>query len=124
MKNKYIVSLIIFIAVYILAIIYLFFKIKISYEMLIRFIFSIVGMISIVFLNFKEKSTFILFFTAVSMLYFVVDSFFPICYSIIKCENYFLQNTSFLSNTEGFIMFFSTGYILFVIFRKKHSSQG
>ena len=123
MKNKYIVSLIIFIAVYILAIICLYFKIKISYEMLIRFIFSIVGMISIVFLNLKEKSTFILFFTAVSMLYFIFDSFFPICYSIIKCENHLLQNTSFLSNTDGFIMFFSTGYILLVIIRKNKILQ-
>lgn len=118
MKNKYIVILSVFISLYILTFILLLFKIQISYNILIRFIFSIVGMISIIILNLKEKSNFVLFFTITSFIFYLFDSYFSICYSIIKCENMLLKNNSFLSNTEGFIMLTSLGYILLVLFRK------
>jgi len=118
MKNKYIISLLIFISVYILTLIFLFFRIKITYDILIHFIFSVAGMISIVILNLREKSAFVIFFTIVSFFFYVSDSFYPVCYSLIKCENMLLKNTSFLSHTEGFLMFCCTGYLLLVIFRE------
>ena len=118
MKNKYIVLLLVFISIYILTFIVLLFKIQISYNLLIRFIFSIVGMISIIVLNLKEKSNFVLFFTITSFIFYLFDSYFSICYSIIKSENMLLKNNSFLSNTEGFIMLTCLGYILLVLLRK------
>lgn len=118
MKNKYIIILLVFISLYILTSILLFFKIQISYNILMRLIFSIVGMISIVILNLKEKSDFILFFTITSFIFYFFDSFFSICYSLIKCENLLFKNNSFLSNSEGFIMLTCLGYILLVLFRK------
>ena len=118
MKNKYIVLLLVFISIYILTFVVLLFKIQISYNLLIRFIFSIVGMISIIVLNLKEKSNFVLFFTITSFIFYLFDSYFSICYSIIKSENMLLKNNSFLSNTEGFIMLTCLGYILLVLLRK------
>ena len=118
MKNKYIVILLVFISIYILTFIFLLFKIPISYSILLRFIFSIVGMISLIILNLKEKTNFVLFFTITSFIFYLFDSYFSICYSIIKCENLLLKNNSFLSNTEGFIMLTSLGYILLVLLRK------
>lgn len=118
MKNKYIIILLVFISLYILTLILLFFKIQISYNILIRFIFSIVGMISIIILNLKEKSNFVLFFTITSFIFYLFDSYFSICYSLFKSENLLLKNNSFLSNTEGFIMLTCLGYILLVLFRK------
>lgn len=118
MKNKYIIILSVFIAVYILTLIFLSFKIQISSDILIRFIFSIVGMISIVILNLKDKTNFVLFFTIISFFFYLCDPFFSIWYSLIKSKNLLLKNDSFLSNTEGFIMFTCVGYILFRFFRK------
>jgi len=80
--------------------------------------FSIVGMISIVILNLKEKSNFILFFTIASFFFYFFDSFFPVGYSLIRGENLLLSNKGFLSNTEGFIVFSCTGYILLFLNRK------
>src|ERR1035437_6041635 len=118
MKNKYIIGLLVFLFAYIITLILLFIKIQISYNILIRFIFSIVGMISIIVLNVKEKSRFVLFFTITSFIFYIFDSYFSICYSLIKNENLLLQNNSFLSNTEGFIMLTCLGYVLLVLFRK------
>lgn len=118
MKTKYIIISINFILLYILSLVILSFKIQISIDLLIRFLFSILGMISIIILNSKEKSDFVSFFTIVSILFYLFDSFFSVCYSFIKCENLILKNNSFLSNTEGFIMFTCLGYILLHFFKK------
>ena len=123
MKNKYIIGLLVFLFAYIITLILLFIKIQISYNILIRFIFSIVGMISIIVLNVKEKSRFVLFFTITSFIFYIFDSYFSICYSLIKNENLLLQNNSFLSNTEGFIMLTCLGYVLLVLFRKNKTWQ-
>lgn len=83
-----------------------------------NFIFSVVGMISIVFIRSMDKSSFVLFFTVVSFIFYVFDPFFLACYSLINNQAILLNNTSFLSDTEGFIMFIGLGYILMRLFRK------
>lgn len=118
MKSKYIIIVLIFISVYIITLIFLSFKIQISFDILIRLIFSIAGMGSIIILNSKEKSGFVLFFTIVAFIFYLLDSFFSVCYSLIKDENLLLKNNSFLSNTEGFILFTCLGYILLRFFRR------
>lgn len=118
MKNKYLILLLTFISIYIVTLVFLFLKIQISTDILIRLIFSVAGMIFIIILNLKEKSDFVSFFTIVSFIFYLFDSFFSICNSLVKCENLVLKNISFLSNTEGFIMFTCLGYILFRLFRK------
>lgn len=118
MKNKYSIFCAIFIVLYISLFIYLYTIMIIPRNISIRIFYSILGMISIVILNYKERSNFVLFFTIVSFTYFLLDSFVSICSSLIKHENLLLQNMSFLSNTEGFICFTCLGYILWQFFRK------
>ncbi len=118
MKIKYIMISSIFILIYSLIFIYFLYKNQTSYDILIHFIFSLVGMIFLVMLNLKEKSNFVLFFTATSFLFYFFDSFFPVIYSLLKGENVLLNNRGFLSNTEGFIMFLGTGYILLILSRR------
>jgi hypothetical protein len=118
MKNKYFIIALIFITLYIITLVFLFLNFQISKEILIRLIFSVIGMVFLIILSLKYKSDFVLFFTSISFIFYLFDPFFSICYSLIKRENLALINTSFLSNTEGFIMFTCLGYVLFRLFKK------
>jgi len=112
MKTKYHLVPIIFILIFIIVFIFFTHNFHISMDIFIRYVLSILSMIFILILRIKEKSKFTQLFTIVSFMFFICDPFFSISFSLIRNVNLLLRNNSFLSNTEGFILFICIGYIL------------
>ena len=116
--NRKIISMIVFIQFFLIISVYLIIEVQPQIDILIRIIFAVLGMIGLVFINIKEKSFFLLFFTIVSYLFYIVDLFFPMCQSLYKRIDLTFEN-SFLSYTEGFILFTCFGYFVLRLFKKE-----
>jgi len=110
--------MIVFIQFFLIISVYLIIEVQPQIDILIRIIFAVLGMIGLVFINIKEKSFFLLFFTIVSYLFYIVDLFFPMCQSLYKRIDLTFEN-SFLSYTEGFILFTCFGYFVLRLFKKE-----
>lgn len=113
MNKKYLILGIILVMCYLVSIIFLSFQVSLSYESIKRAIITLLALISFtIFIN-TEKSNFIKIFSLVSLIFFGFDIFYSLFKSIIKNKDLLFYNTSFLSHTEGFIMFFCIAYLLY-----------
>jgi hypothetical protein len=120
MKAKHINILLAFLCIYTLVLIIFIIKFQVSREALIRLIFSCAGMIAILVINRKDKSRFVVVFSTISFFYFFCDPFFSMCNSFLKSGSLVFKNESFLSHTEGFILFTSIGIILYGLLKKNN----